>query len=485
MGLIRAGETCWRAASAGRVGILLDGEVYFRAVRDAIGRAGRSIHLLGWSFDPRTRLTPGEADPGELGRTLIERSRADPALDIRLLIWRSALPISATQSGFPHRAKDWFAGTPVRFALDATVPLGACHHQKVVVIDDALAFVGGADFACDRWDRPAHLDTDPLRHGPGLRANAPRHEVMALVDGPQAAWFGELFRQRWRFAIGEEVEPAPADVSADLWPSGVPVDVTGCTAAIARTTPAWRGRESVREIGALTLQAIAEARRLIYVENQYFAWPLAVEALAARLVEPDGPEVVLVCTGQSPSYFDRITMDRARSSALWRLTSSDLFGRFHPLAPFTAAGAPIVAHAKVMAVDDRLLRVGSANLNNRSHGFDTECELVLEAQASDEERAIAAVRDRLAAHWIGRSGPELAEARGAASSLGEALRALDGDGRLRPLESRRLGPVGEFIADFHIGDPTDAADSWRPLRRRKRLLAEARALRERLAPARH
>jgi phosphatidylserine/phosphatidylglycerophosphate/cardiolipin synthase-like enzyme len=481
MGLIRAGETCWRAASAGRVGVLLDGEAYFRAVRDAIGRASHSIRLLGWSFDPRTRLTPGEPDPGELGRTLIERARANPALDIRILIWRSALPISATQSGFPHRAKGWFAGTPVRFELDATVPLGACHHQKVVVVDDALAFVGGADFASDRWDTPAHLDDDPLRRGPGPRENAPRHEVMAVVDGSQAAWCGELFRQRWRFAVGGDVHRTPAGAAADLWPSGVPVDFTGGTAAIARTAPAWRGREPVREIGALTLQAIAEAKRLIYVENQYFAWPLAVEALAARLAEPDGPEVVLVCTERSPSYFDRITMDRARSTALWRLTSSDVFGRFHPLAPFTAAGTPIVAHAKVMAVDDRLLRVSSANLNNRSHGFDTECELALEAGSPAEERAIGALRDRLAAHWVGRSGPELADGGGAAGSLGEALRVLGGEGRLRPLASRRLGPIGEFIAEFHIGDPTDAADSWRPLRRRQRLLAEARGLREQLA----
>jgi phosphatidylserine/phosphatidylglycerophosphate/cardiolipin synthase-like enzyme len=484
MGLIRAGETCWRAAGAGRVGVLLDGQAYFRAVRDAIGRATRSIHLLGWSFDPRARLTPGEPDTGELARTLIERARANPGLGVRILIWRSALPISATQSGFPHRAKGWFAETPVRFELDATVPLGACHHQKVVVVDDALAFVGGADFASDRWDTPAHLDDDPLRRGPGPQANAPRHEVMAVVDGPQAAWFGELFRQRWRRALGEEVDPAPAGAAADLWPSGVPVDFTGGTAAIARTTPAWRGREPVREIGSLTLQAIAEAERLIYVENQYFAWPLAVEALAARLAEPDGPEVVLVCSAKSPSYFDRITMDRARSTALWRLTSSDVFGRFHALAPFTAAGTPIVAHAKVMAVDDRLLRVSSANLNNRSHGFDTECELALEAEGPADERAIAAIRDRLAAHWIGQSGPELAEARGAAGSLGQALWALDGGGRLRPLESRRLGPIGEFIAEFHIGDPTDAADSWRPLRRRQRLLVEARSLRERLAAPR-
>ncbi len=75
----------------------------------------------------------------------------------------------------------------------------------------------------------------------------------------------------------------------------------GAGLGLARTLPAWRGQPEVREIAALTLEAIARARSLIYLENQYFTRPLAVEALAARLAEPDGPEIVLICTGRSPS----------------------------------------------------------------------------------------------------------------------------------------------------------------------------------------
>jgi len=483
--LLRLGETCWRAGPVGRFSILIDGEAYFAALAAALQRAQRSVHLLGWSFDPRTRLAPGADDPGELGRALLELATSRPELDVRILVWRSALPISMTQSGFPHRAKRWFAGAPVRFELDDTVPLGACHHQKVVVIDDALAFVGGADFACDRWDSTEHLDADPRRRGPGGRPNGPRHEVMAMIDGPQAAWLGALFRERWRNATGEADDaPAAAGAGPALWPEDVAVDAAGGMAAVSRTSPAWRGRMAVREIRALTLEAIASAKRLIYIENQYFTWPLAVEALAARLAEPQGPEIVLVCSARSPSYFDRITMDRARSNALWRLTSSDVFGRFRALAPFTAEGRPVIAHAKLMVIDDRLLRIGSANLNNRSHGFDTECELALEAASAADQAAIGGVRDRLAAHWIGRAVAELAEVRRLSGGLAEALWALDGGSRLRPLEARRLGPVGEFIAEFHIGDPTDVSDSWRPFRRRERSLAEARALRRRLAAPR-
>lgn len=476
MGLLRPGETCWRVASRGRVKFLVDGQAYFGAVADAVGRARRSIHLLGWSFDPRAILAP-DTDPGMgIGHLLVARARADPALDIRLLVWRSALPISATQDFFPHRARAWFKGTQVRFELDDQVPLGACHHQKVVVVDDALAFVGGADFASDRWDTSAHLDEDSRRRHEGGPTHGPRHEVMAMADGPIAAAFGDLFRARWRAAVGEPPPPAPGPVE-DPWPPDLPPDLEGARLALARTSPGWRGRTGSREIAALTLEAIASAKSLIYLENQYFTWPLAIEALAARLAEPDGPEVVLVCTGKSPSYFDRITMDRARSNALWRLKSGDVFGRFHALAPYAAAGRPIIAHAKVMVIDDRLARVSSANLNNRSHGFDTECELAVEADAPQDRAALAAFRDGLATHWVGRPAAELAELRRLTGSLAQALWALDRGRRLRPLEPKRLGPVGEFIAEFHIGDPTDTADSLRPFRRREKTIAEARALR--------
>src|SRR5262249_23273345 len=130
MGLLRPGETCWRLARADRLAFLVDAPAYFLALHEAMRRARRSLHPLGWAFDPRTRLAPasaprsaaeGEADPqSQVGQRLIDLAAANPALDIRLLVWRSALPISATQAFFPHRARGWFGGSRVRFELDAT-----------------------------------------------------------------------------------------------------------------------------------------------------------------------------------------------------------------------------------------------------------------------------------------------------------------------------------------------------------------------------
>jgi phosphatidylserine/phosphatidylglycerophosphate/cardiolipin synthase-like enzyme len=478
MSLLAPGQTCWRREHAGRAAFLVDTEAYFNAVYEALRGARRSILLLGWGFDPRTRLFPdGEtaADtPDEVGRFLLTLSRTRPDLDIRLLIWKSALPISASQEFFPHRARRWFEKTGVHFRLDDSVPLGACHHQKVLVVDDALAFCGGGDIAVDRWDTPGHLDGDRRRLMPDHDCHAPRHEVMMMVDGAAARALGDLARERWRRATGETLI-APPPATEDPWPARVPAALKDVSIAIARTEPAWRGLEGVAEIRRLTLAAIHAAREVIYLENQYFTSPPVVEALAARLAEPDGPEIVLISTGQAPSWYDRLTMDRARSNMLWRLRAADIFGRFRAYYPVTAGGEKIIVHSKVSVFDDALARVGSANLSNRSGGFDTECELAVEAGSLDDQAQISALRDRLVGHFMGHTGDAVAKARAAGGGLIAAIEALNRGGRLKPILPLKLTPLGEFVAAWHLGDPADTADSWRIGRRRERLYAQARA----------
>jgi len=482
MALLRPGDTCWRVEDARRVTFLVDYQDYYTTLAAALGRATRQVLLIGWSFDPRTRLAPDgvrrAGSPDEIGCLLIDLSKQKPGLDIRVLVWRSAMAISATQEGFPHRAKAWFRNTVVDFRLDDTVPFGACHHQKVIVIDDTVAFLGSGDICGDRWDTTSHLDRDARRRNPAGGFHPPRHEVMILAEGPIARALGDLARTRWREATGETVAPSPAlEKGESPWPEGLAADVSDTRLAIARTVPGWKGREEVREISALTTEAIATATQALYVENQYFTSPLVTEALAARLAEPKGPQVVLISTHRSPSYFDQLTMDRTRAVFIWRLRAADIFGRLRVLAPFTAEGAPIIVHAKTMVVDDILARVSSANLNNRSQGFDTECELDLEARGEGERTAITLLRDRLLGHWLGRPAADVASARARTGSLIGAIEDLNRRGRLRPIEPTRLGPLGEFIATFHLGDPISVADSWAPMRRRDRLFGQARAAR--------
>ena len=140
------------------------------------------------------------------------------------------------------------------------------------------------------------------------------------------------------------------------------------------------------------------------MENQYYTSPLIADALATRLLEAEGPEVVLVSTQHSPSYFDQMTMDKTRSNFVRRLKAADVHGRCAIYSPVTTLGRTIIVHAKTAIIDDVLVRIGSANINNRSMGFDTECDLSLEASSAtdDPNRAeISAFRTRLReAHWL-------------------------------------------------------------------------------------
>ncbi len=475
-------ETTWRRARAGRVAFLVDSAAYFAAALSAIRKARRSVLLLGWSFDPRTRLQPGQHEVAgaadEIGNVLKSLAKLRHDLDVRVLVWKSALPISASQHFFPHRSKAWFRGSPVRFRLDASVPYGACHHQKVLVIDDLVAFVGGADFAPDRWDTPAHLDEDPRRIMPGGAHPPARHEVMMMVDGEAARTLGELARQRWLRSAGHAVAAPPQDLVQDPWPGWLPPDLEDVEVGLARTLPAWRAETEVNEIERLHLASIRSARRSIYLENQYFTSPSIGEALAARLAEPDGPEVVLISTEHSPSYFDRLTMDRTRADLLRRLWAADLHDRFRAYFPRTPAERTIIVHSKVAIIDDRIVRIGSANLNNRSGGFDTEVDAVIKANRREDEGAIARFRARLLGHFVGEAPADvevMTAQRGLAATVDTLARSSGW--RLCPLSPVPMGPLASLIADYHLGDPLDARDSWRPLLRKKRLEGEAGAVR--------
>jgi phosphatidylserine/phosphatidylglycerophosphate/cardiolipin synthase-like enzyme len=461
---------------AGRATVLLDAQAYFDAAVEAMGAARRSIHFLNWAFEPETRLQPKPAGADGADETiadLLKRLAATrPELDIRILCWQSALPVAATQKFFPIVERRTFAGTRVRFVLDGELPIGAAHHQKAIIIDDSLAFCGGADIGQDRWDTPRHLDDDPRRKA-GKTYYPSRHEVMALVDGPAATVVGELFRRRWERCTGERLAAASAAPPAP-WPAGVAAPFETVRVGFSRTEGAWREHPEVRECEALHLSAIAAAKRCIYMENQYFTSQLMAHALARRLAEPSGPEVVLISTGHSPSYFDELTMDPTRSRFIETLKAADRFGRFKVYDPVTTLGRVIIVHAKLTIIDDDLIRIGSANLNNRSFGFDTECDLSIEASGATADRSrteIRRLRTALLNAWLGCDDAVLEAALSREPGLGDAIEALRLAGycRLRPIAPQHLHPVSALIAKLHLGDPMSPRDSFRPWMRRAAL----------------
>jgi hypothetical protein len=126
--------------------------------------------------------------------------------------------------------------------------------------------------------------------------------------------------------------------------------------------------------------------------------------------------------------------------------------------------------------------VGSANLNHRSGGFDTECEVGLEATDETQRTTITAFRDRLVGHFMGLTGDAIAKASADHGGLVGGIDALNRDGRLQPIEPPHVTAFGEFVAKYHLGDPEDPKDSWNPVRRRERLYQAVRDLQVLQAP---
>ncbi len=470
--LLIPGQTCYTVARADQFAYIIDGADYFQHVKAAMLRAQHRIMLIGWDFDARTTFERGvKALPGpnQLGAFLYWMLWKRPDLEICLL--RSNLRL------LPAFDRIWYGLTPValvnrisskriHFAVDGAHPTGAVHHQKIVVIDDAVAFCGGIDITVDRWDTSAHHDDSRRRRTAG-RPYGPRHEVAAAVDGAAARALGELALARWQTATGESL--APIEAKHIAWPAKLEPALRNVDIGIARTLPELAAtdhtevQEEVREVEALNLAAIAAARHTIYLENQYLAARRIVEALAARLREDEGPEVVIVVPRRGKNPLERGTMDGARHRLIQVLWAADDHHRLGVYWPVNEAGTPIYVHSKVMTVDDRLLRIGSSNLNNRSMGFDSECDLALEPGPDRQDeirRQITSVRDQLVAEHLGVPVDELETAMREHGSLLGAIEALRGDGRsLRPVTERTVSDEASPLAENDLMDPDHVPSS--------------------------
>lgn len=464
-GWFEPGRNCWRVAASARVGVLIDADAYFRAVTDAIERARHSVLILSWDVDSRTALRGDSEHPQRFGAMLHAALRRNPALTVHVLNWDFALIYAFEREILPRYRREWRTHSRLHFRFDGTHPLGASHHQKVVVVDDAVAFVGGLDICDRRWDTPTHDPNDARRIDLGGKPYPPFHDVQMVVDGDAARALGELARGRWHDATGERLAVAPA--RHDPWPASVTPDLTDVDVAIARTIPASDATPPVREVETLFLDAIRAAHEWIYVENQYFTSDLVADALAARLAEPDGPEVVVVVPRDGCGWLEEQTMSMRRRRLVARLYESDRFGRLRICAPIIDETVVVNVHSKVLVVDDVHLRVGSANLSNRSMAVDTECDLAITAQNAATRVAIARVRHRLLGDHLGVDPAAIEAAMHATGSLIQAIERVRGARHaLTPLRATTAPGWAECLPpEAYVFDPVEPIDATRLLAR--------------------
>ena len=453
-----AGDNCWCVAQADQLGLIVDGADYFTHLRAVMAKATRQLLLIGWDFDFEIEMCPGESDadgmapdglPNHLGpfiEALVERA---PDLHIYLLKWNGAAIIAPGRI-LPAVALAVFGSERVHFALDGHHPFGACHHQKIVVADDQFAFCGGIDMTEERWDTSEHLPENPKRVRKDGTAAHPWHDVTSALSGPVAAQLGTLARERWLRAKGETLT-VPDGGNNDLWPEALNIDARDTPVAISRTLPPYDGTELVDEIEQLYLQSIQSARHSIYIESQYFSSDTICAALRDRLTEHGGPEVIVINPKVALSQFEDASMHATRERILSDLCEADHENRFHIFYPVTAAGDPIYVHAKVMIVDDVLLHLGSSNINNRSMGFDTECDVSITRPAA----AITRFRDKLIAEHLGVAQLLFSDAVSEHRTLIQAISTLNGDDgrRLIELHERTETIVSGALADTRLMDP--------------------------------
>ncbi len=440
--VLRPRRNVWRIEHAHRAAVLVDAAAYFGALRSAMRQAKHRILVIGWDIDSRTPLVgpagePEDGLPKALGDFLCALVRERPELSVKLLLWNYSLYYALEREPLPLLTLQWSTPPQIELCLDDEIPVGSSHHQKIVVIDDAVAFVGGIDLTIRRWDTSAHRPVAPDRADPAGVPYPPFHDVQMAVDGPAARAVAELARWRWERASCEAL-PAIAGRSTP-WPEGVEADFRDVAVGISRTLPLYPGEGEVREIEALFEDMIDAARETIYIENQFLTCARIAERLARRMQEVPALQAVIAAPRIHHSWVEHRAMAPGRIRFMEILRAAGVGDRvrlLHPQASAEGVTADVMVHSKLTIVDDRLLRVGSANLCNRSMAVDSECDLVIEATDQAERRAIRAVCARLLGEHCGVEPAEMERRLGRTGSL---LAAVDGAGA----EDRRLQPVDD------------------------------------------
>lgn len=454
---LQAGRHCERILQGNRGRLLIDGADYFGDLASRLRSARRLVWIIGWDLHSRMILArdPLEKGAPALGDYLETLLARQSDLHIYVLVWHSPLlfgiqreKLLAVRLGFTSHPR-------LHFAFDAELPAGASHHQKLVVIDNYTAYCGGIDLAAGRWDTSAHQPDEPGRRDPKGKPTGPFHDCMLRVDGEAAADLGNVARERWQRALTGE-EPIDLDRNVSFSDSGASWDFKNAAMGIVRTYPTYREQLEVRETEATYLDMIRSARELIYIENQYFTYQPVMEVIRERLQDPNGPAVIAVVSAAEHGWLEKNTMGLLLdywAAALSQADPGGRFGVFHPMVPGVEAEQYTI-HMKLLIIDNQAILVGSANLNGRSMGLDTECGLAMAADGRDDMRSfIERVRVRLVAEHLGLKGREAINVP-TGQSLLKMIRSHEGSGRcLRSHPVKDLEEIEKTVAESGLLDP--------------------------------
>jgi phosphatidylserine/phosphatidylglycerophosphate/cardiolipin synthase-like enzyme/uncharacterized membrane protein YdjX (TVP38/TMEM64 family) len=459
--IFKEGVNCWRTAHADQVALLIDGKAYFKTLVEVIQNAQRTVYIAGWDFDSSIQLLREDKKPVKLGDFLKQTADRNQDLQIYILIWDWSMIYVSERQWLPLLSTEWTKHRRIHFHLDDEHPIGASQHQKCVIVDGAVAFCGGIDLTSNRWDTPEHMPNHPSRQTPNGKSYGPFHDAQMMVNGEAAASLGDLFRERWLCATKKKLANAGTTVPSS-WPQTIKPDITDVEIGIARTFPAYKNRSEVKEVLQLYRETISAATGYIYIENQYLSSGMITQMIADSLRKERGPEIAIVLPKKSSGWLEQNTMDALRNRIVSHLRKADRNGRLVILYPTQDPQATSVfVHSKIFIADDRFLRVGSANLSNRSMGLDSECDLAIDA--GDDERTIKAierVRNRLLGEHLGIAADKISTTWKETNSLQKVISSLSqsNSGRkLTALELKEDSPIlnTDLVPQEDLLDPEE------------------------------
>jgi phosphatidylserine/phosphatidylglycerophosphate/cardiolipin synthase-like enzyme len=364
-----------------RVEVLVDGATAFPAMAQALRDARSHVYVTGWHLASHFELVRGE-EPVAIGPLLAELAERIP---VRVMVWAGApVPLfHPTRKEVEAEVRKLVRDTAIRCYPDPREHPVHCHHEKTMVIDDEVAFVGGidlTDLAGDRFDTSRH----PARRKLGW------HDVGTRLEGPVVADVATHFAMRWHEVSGERLPPPI--VRAPLEGEGTSTVQVVRTVSEDMYDAVPRGDFRIMES---YVRAIRAAQRFIYLENQFLWSPEIVELLVDKLRRPPTPGFRLVVLLPANANNGQ---DDTRGQVAVLADADDGADRFLAATIRSRTGDrddPLYVHAKVGIVDDRWLTIGSANLNSHSLLNDTEMNIV-----TDDAVLARATRERLWAEHL-------------------------------------------------------------------------------------
>jgi phosphatidylserine/phosphatidylglycerophosphate/cardiolipin synthase-like enzyme len=435
--------------------LLVDGENYYTRLEQVLRRAERSILIVGWDFDAGIKLRPNDPDCPPIGDFLRSLVDQRSQLKVRVLVWSVAV-IHAPGSPLPLLlGAPWEDHPRIQVRLDREHPLYAAHHQKIVCVDDAVAFAGGIDLTIRRWDTRDHVASHQVRKSPDGVPYPPVHDAQMVVEGETARVVSEVARERWRRAIGEHIPPVTP--TENLWPQDLQPHFVDTPVAVVRTFASWNRAPEITEGYALTIDALSAARRSIYIEAQYLTAPRVRKLLAKSLRRPDGPEIVIIVRRLFTGKMEAFVMGGNQKRLVQHLRRADRhrrLGAYYPVIPQETGDRPVTVHSKIVIIDDDFVRVGSSNLNNRSIALDTECDLAVEVSDDARRRTIAGLREGLIAEHLDTTPEAVRDAVAMEGSLIRAIERLGCNRRcLRPIPDMGKLPTRPVFGTWLLDPP--------------------------------